>query len=269
MADDERVGVDVLHDLHDAGDDLHAVVERARGLGADRAAGGEAHVRDDDVGAGLGHRGRLLLVEDVRAGEHVELVRLGDHVDLKAVAHAGLLEVLAEHAVDEAHGREVLHAVEALVLQLGQVLLHDAERVGAADAGENRGVLHDGQHLGAHLDDDLIRVAVGKQTRERAATGHAETAGVVDDEDVGAAGLSRLRRDARAGADAEQDVALGEGLTETIEDFRAGQFKHGVLLLFEYYLFLAEHMRSRRARELERTTPMKPREGAARPQRAR
>ena len=183
---------------------------------------------------------------------------LGDHVDLKAVAHAGLLKVLAEHAVDKAHGREVLHAVEALILQLGQVLLHDAERVGAADAGENRGVLHDGQHLGAHLDDDLVRVAVGKQARERAAAGHAEAAGVVDDEDVGAAGLSRLRRDARAGADAEQDVALGEGLTETIEDFRAGQFKHGVLLLFEYYLFFAEHMRSRRARELERTTPMKP-----------
>lgn len=85
---------------------------------------------------------------------------------------------------------------------------------------------------------------------------------------VGAAGLSRLRRDARAGADAEQDVALGEGLTETIEDFRAGQFKHGVLLLFEYYLFLAEHMRSRHARELERTRPMKPGEGAAAPQQA-
>lgn len=82
------------------------------------------------------------------------------------------------------------------------------------------------------------------------------------------AGLSRLRRDARAGADAEQDVALGEGLTETIEDFRAGQFKHGVLLLFEYYLFLAEHMRSRHARELERTRPMKPGEGAAAPQQA-
>ena len=28
-------------------------------LGADRAAGGQPHVADDDVGAGLGHRARL------------------------------------------------------------------------------------------------------------------------------------------------------------------------------------------------------------------
>ena len=31
-------------------------------------------------------------------------------------------------------------------------------------------------------------------------------------------------------ADAEQDITLGKGLAKTIEDFSAGQFKHGVLL---------------------------------------
>ena len=41
------------------------------------------------------------------------LVRAGDQVDLEPVAHAGLLEVRAEDAVDQADGREVLHAGEA------------------------------------------------------------------------------------------------------------------------------------------------------------
>jgi hypothetical protein len=46
--------------------ELHRLVERLRGLGADRAAGRQPHVRDEHVGASLGHRPRLLGVEDVR-----------------------------------------------------------------------------------------------------------------------------------------------------------------------------------------------------------
>ena len=41
-------------------------------------------------------------------------------LDLEAVAHAGLFEVGAERAVDQADGREVLHAREAKRLQLAQ-----------------------------------------------------------------------------------------------------------------------------------------------------
>lgn len=55
-------------------------------------------------------------------------------------------------AVYEADGREVLDSVEAHVLELLEVDVHDAEGVGAADAGEDGGVLDDGQHLCAHLD---------------------------------------------------------------------------------------------------------------------
>ena len=79
-------------------------------------------VADDDVGPGARHRLRLLLVEHVGRGEEVQLVGGADHVDLEPVAHAGLLEVGAEDAVDEAHGGEVLHAGEAQVAQLAQEL---------------------------------------------------------------------------------------------------------------------------------------------------
>lgn len=105
-------------------------------------------------------------------------------------------------------------------LQLLEEAAHHAERVGAADAGQHRRVLDDRQHFGAHLDHDLVRVAVRKQARQRPASRHAETAGIVDDEDVGPAGLGRLRRDAGTGTHAQQDVALGKGLPETVEDFR-------------------------------------------------
>ena len=43
--------------------------------GADAALGRQAHVRDEHVGAGLGHRARLVLGEHVGRGQQVELVR--------------------------------------------------------------------------------------------------------------------------------------------------------------------------------------------------
>jgi len=92
-------------------------------------------VGDEDVGAGPGHVRGLLLVEHVRRSEQVHLMREADHVDLEAVAHAGLLEVGAEHAVDEADGGEVLDSGEADVLHLLEEVGHHSERVGAVDAG--------------------------------------------------------------------------------------------------------------------------------------
>ena len=73
---------------------------------------------DDDVRPRLGHRGGVILIEHVGRGEQVLLMGLGDHVDLQAEAHPGLLEVGAEHAVDEADRREVLHPGEARTLEL-------------------------------------------------------------------------------------------------------------------------------------------------------
>ena len=57
--------------------------------------------------------------------------------------------------------------------------------------------LHDRQHLAGHVHDDRVGVAVRHQTGERAAAGHPEAAGVVDDDEVGAAGLGALCGQAR------------------------------------------------------------------------
>ena len=141
-----------------------------------------------------------------------------DHVDLVAVAHAGLLEVRTEDPVDEPDGREVLHAGEADLLDLPEEVGHDAERIGAVDAGQHRGVLDDREHLVGHLHDDGIGVAVGEQPGQGTATGHAEASRVVDDEQVDAAGLGGLRRDTGTGASPDDRPALGDLTAETFQD---------------------------------------------------
>ena len=92
-------------------------------------------------------------------------------------------------------------------LQLGEEDRHQPERVGAADARQDRRLLHDREHLARHVDDDLVRVAVRHQPGERAAPAHPVAARVVDDDQVGAAGLGALRREARAGARADDRAA--------------------------------------------------------------
>ena len=107
-------------------------------------------------------------------------MRLADHVHFQPISHAGLLQVLAEYTVNQAHGREVLHAVEALGFEFLQVNIHDAEGVGATHTGQYRGVFDDGQHFIAHFHDDLIGVAIGQQAGQRAAARHTEATRVIN-----------------------------------------------------------------------------------------
>ena len=127
----------------------------------------------------------------------------------------GFLERLPHVAVEEPDGGEVLDAGESQRAQLLEKELRDDERVRAVDAGEHRRLLHDRQHLVGHLLDDLIGVAVGEEARRAAAPGHAIAAGVVDDEQVDAAGLFALGRQARAGAAADDRLAARDLLAES------------------------------------------------------
>ena len=88
-------------------------------------------------------------------------MRLGDHVDFAAIAHAGLFEPSAEAAVDQANGREILHAAETKAHDLVQEDIHLPERVGAADTGEHRRAGDDRQHFARHLDDDPLASPYG------------------------------------------------------------------------------------------------------------
>ena len=85
----------------------------------------------------------------------------GDHVDFQPIGHAGFLEIGAEGAIDDADGGKILHAGKADRLQLVEEHVHQPEGIGAVDAGEDRRVLDDGQHLGGHVDDDLVGIAIG------------------------------------------------------------------------------------------------------------
>ena len=87
--------------------------------------------------------------------------------------------------------------------------------IGAVDAGEHRRVLDDRQDLARHLEDDLVGVAVGQQAGQRAAAGHAVAAGIVDHDQVDAAGLLAFRREAGAGAAADDRLAAGDHVAET------------------------------------------------------
>ena len=67
--------------------------------------------------------------------------------------------------------------------------------------------LHDRQHLARHLDHDRVGVAIGQQAGERAAAGHAIAAGIVDDDEIDAAGLLAFGGKARARAAADDRLA--------------------------------------------------------------
>ena len=196
VAEHDHVGVDggggVAHRL----DLLDALVERLGRLCADRALRRQPHVRHEHVRAGAGHRLGLFRVEHVRRGEQAERRRLADHLDLEVVPHAGLLEVRSERPVDEADRGEVLDARETGVEHVAQEVRHQTERIRAAHAREHRRVAHHRQHLAGHLHDDRVRVAVGHEPGQRPAPRHPVAAGVVDDDQIRAAGLGALGRQA-------------------------------------------------------------------------
>ena len=176
-------------------------------------------MRHQNIRARLGHCLRLLRIEYVGAGQHVQLMGFAHHLDLQAVAHAGLLQILPEDAVDQADRREVLHSVEALRFELLEVDVHYTERIRSAYARQHRSMLDDRENLGAHLHHDLVGVAIGQKPGQRAAPRHAVTTGVVDDEHVRAAGFAALCRDAGSGAHTYQNLPVGDFLLEFRDDF--------------------------------------------------
>ena len=92
-------------------------------------------MRNQHIGAGVGHFPGFVGVEDVGRGEQIEVVGGADHGYFEVVTHACFFEVLPEGAVDEADGGEILDAGEAEGFEVGEEGGHGAEGVGAADAG--------------------------------------------------------------------------------------------------------------------------------------
>ncbi len=90
----------------------------------------------------------------------------GLEVEMIRAAHARLLELSADSAVEEAHGGKVLHPREPQRGQPRQEVLGDHEGVRAVDAGEHRRALDHGQHLPGHVQHDVVGIAVGHEAGE-------------------------------------------------------------------------------------------------------
>lgn len=173
-------------------------------------------------------------------------MRLANHVDFQVVGHASLFEVSTELSVDESDSREVLHACKAQVFQLLEEGGHGAERVGSADAGNDWSVFDDWQDfLGLknvsewldhfeviepyHVNDDIVSIAIGHESCQRAPSRHAKATAVVDDDEVTAAGLDEFGREANSSSGAYNGLALRDLFSELGEDlFAVCWGRHGV-----------------------------------------
>src|SRR5262245_25218307 len=144
MNKNDDVGTHFQRGLRPSIDQRRAIGQLERALGADGSAGRQPEVTDDDIGTGSCHVARVVFTEDIGSGQHVLAVCFGDHIDLEAEAHAGFFEVGADGAVEQPDRREVLHAGKAHRLELIEKHVHQPERIGAADAGKHRRVLHEG-----------------------------------------------------------------------------------------------------------------------------
>lgn len=229
LADPNRRIADLLHQRN-------AVIEALGRLRADAPARRKPHVRNNDIRAGPRHLNRLRRIEHVRRRKHVQSRRSAHHLDLVRIPHAALLQPPAKRPINEPHRREVLHATKPQRLQLPQeppaptARAGIAERVGGADPREHGSARDDGQDLARHLEHGGVGVPVRHEPRERAAPRHAEAPRVVDDDEIGAAGLGGLGREPDAGARADDGLLGGDGGAEAREELGARDRGHGLFI---------------------------------------
>src|SRR5579884_1344269 len=201
---------------------------------ADAALGRQPHVWNQHIGASLGHRFGLLFGEYIRTGQQAEVMGHANHVHLESVAHAGLFQALPKAAINQADCREVLHTAEARRLDLAEEELHHTEGVRPTDAGQHWRVLHDRQDLTGHVHDDAIGIPIGHHAAQAAPAGHAEAAGVIDDDQVDTACLGTLGTDAGAGAAADDRLARGHLTAEPLKTLVAREKAHFAALGYWY-----------------------------------
>ncbi len=78
-----------------------------------------------------------------------------------------------------------------------------------------------------HLADDLVGVAVGQQPGQRTAARHPVATRVVDHDQVDAAGLLALGRQAGAGAATDDELASGDLGAKPVQQDLAFDAGHG------------------------------------------
>ena len=148
---------------------------------------------DENVCTGFGHGGRFVGVEAIGRCQQVHFSGQPDEIDFQPVAHVRFFKVLPEVAIDQADGGEILNPRKPGGLHFAQKDRHESERIRSAHSGEHGRVLHHRQHLAGHVHHDGVRITVGHHPGERAATAHAEPAGIVDHDQIDPTGFFELR----------------------------------------------------------------------------
>ena len=139
-----------------------------------------------------------------------------DAVDFPGEAHSRLFQAEAKIPIDQADGREVLDPGKAQRTQLGQDDFGNHERIGRADAGQNRSALDGGQDLVGHFPNDGVGVSIRHQPCQRPAAGHPEPARIVDHDQVDSPGFLALGAQARACAAADQRTSRSHLLVKPL-----------------------------------------------------
>jgi hypothetical protein len=135
MTKDQNVGADGDGGFPDGLNAINRLIERDGCPGADCPFCRPSHVRDQKVCACSCHGLCLIFIEDIRAGEQVQLVRSRNHLNFLGVSHAGFLETFAEATIDQPHRRKVLHSGKAHLFEVAKKQIHDSKRIGSTDAG--------------------------------------------------------------------------------------------------------------------------------------
>ena len=107
-------------------------------------------------------------------------------------------------------------------------IVHQAEGVGRANAGKNRGRLDHRNDLAGHFHDNGIGVAIGHQPGERPASCHPVAARIVDHDQIDATGLLAFCTETATGTAADDRLPCGDhGAVSgqeflAVEHFRSG-----------------------------------------------
>ena len=197
MAKRDHVAPHLLAGRADRPNLFHAIVERLGGFRPNRPLGGQPHVRHHDIGPCPRHRPPLLDRERIRRCQHVHLVCGGDHFHLERIAHARLFQIRPKHAVDQAHGGEILDACKPQVAQFPQKMIAQHKGIRPIHPGQHGRVRHSGEDFTRHFFHDLVGIAIRQHAGQGPAPGHAIPPGIVDHDQVDAARFLALRRNPR------------------------------------------------------------------------
>src|SRR5271157_5141446 len=140
-------------------------------------------MRNDQVYARLGHLGAFLSGTDIAGCIETNLSSHGDHFDFASEAQSNRLKVMADTAVEPRNGWIVDDTGESDLAKLLKIAVHISRRIGAADPGKHRRILHGWNHMVlTKIQHNLVGVSVRHQSADRRQAVQTKLAAIVNDD---------------------------------------------------------------------------------------